>query len=104
MNGKLYVVHILAQTYVETTVAVIAESQEEAKHMALRDVSVDTDGWVHDDPVHQDMEILGVTEETWAQVHEARQKHLLGPHLQIGDRTHLGVLPVDFKSVPGFCV
>ena len=82
MNGKPYVVWILAKTYVETSVAVIAKSEEEATRMALRGVSADTDGWVHDNPVHDDLEVLNVSEETWAQVHQARQTHLLGPRLQ----------------------
>ena len=42
MNGKPYVVWILAKTYVETSVAVIAKSEEDATRMALRGVSADT--------------------------------------------------------------
>ncbi len=46
--------------------------------MALRGVSGDTD---HDSPVLDDLEVLHVSQETWDQVHEARQTHLLGPRL-----------------------
>ena len=82
MDGKPYVVQILAKTYVETTVAVIAESEEDATRMALHGVCGHKDGWVHDSPVHDGLEVLNVSEETWDELQYAYQTHLLGPRLQ----------------------
>ena len=80
MNGKLYQVHILAKTFVDTTVAVMAESEEEATRMALDGVNGQPDRWVHCSPVH-DLEVLNVSQETWDQIHETDQTHLLDPRL-----------------------
>ena len=62
MNGKLYQVQILAKTFVDTTVAVMAESEEEATRMALDGVNGQPDRWVHCSPVH-DLEVLNVSQE-----------------------------------------
>lgn len=80
MNGKLYQVQILAKTFVDTTVAVMAESEEEATRMALDGVNGQPDRWAHCSPVH-DLEVLNVSQETWDRIHETDQTHLLDPGL-----------------------
>ena len=82
MNGKPYVVTIEGTICVDTTVAVIAESEEEAERTALRGVRCETEEWLRagflcDDPV-----VTDVSEETWDELQCADQKHLLGPRPQ----------------------
>ena len=48
MNGKPYVVKIVASVWVDTTVAVMAKSEEEAARMALAGVDCDTEAWLRD--------------------------------------------------------
>ena len=83
MNGKRYVVSVWGKIWVETTVAVIAESEEEASRLALSGLRVDTDEWVHwegliDEPVVTDVSFRTIEEDLeWAD-----QKHLVGPRLK----------------------
>ena len=82
MNGKPYVVTIVGNISVDTTVAVIAESEEEAEGMALRGVRCDTEEWLRDNFLYDDPVVSDVSEETWDDIQCADQKHLLPPRLQ----------------------
>ena len=79
MNGKPYVVTIVGKIYVDTTVAVIAESEEKAERMALHGVRGDTEEWLRDDCLYDDPVVTDVSEETWDELQHADQRHLLGP-------------------------
>ena len=78
MNGKPYVVTIGGKVYVDTTVAVIAESEEEAARIALRGFRDDTEAWLRDNRLCDDPVVTDVSEETWDELQCADQKHLLG--------------------------
>ena len=82
MNGKPYVVTIVGKVSVDTTVAVIAESEEEAGRMALRGVRGETEEWLRDDCLYDDPVVTDISEETWDELQYADQKHLLGAELQ----------------------
>ena len=82
MNGKPYVVTIWGKIHVDTTVAVIAESEEEAERVALHGVDCDTEAWLRDPNLYEDPVVSDVSEETWDELQCADQKHLLGPRLQ----------------------
>ena len=84
MNGNL--VWILAKTSAETTVAVMAESEEEAERMALHGALGDTTRWLHHELLCDDPIMTDVSEESWDELQYADQKHLLGP--QPGGSTH----------------
>ena len=79
MNGKPYVVTIVGKIPVDTTVAVIAESEEEAVKAALDGVLDDTTGWLHHDLLCEDPVVTDISEETWDELQYADQKHLVGP-------------------------
>ena len=68
MNGKPYVVTIVGKVYVDTTVAVMAESEEEAERIALRG---DTEEWLRDDCLSGDPVVTDVSEETWDELQYA---------------------------------
>ncbi len=82
MNGKSYVVTIVGTISVDTTVAVIAESEEEAARRALDGALGDTTRWLHNEFLCDDPEVSDVSEETWDELQFADQKHLLGPRPQ----------------------
>jgi len=79
MNGKTYVVAIESTVCVDTTVAVIAESEEEAKRMALRGVRCDPEEWLRNNCLYGDLVVTDISEETWDELQCADQKHLLAP-------------------------
>ena len=55
MTGDQRVVAaIVGKVFVDTTIAVIAESEKEAERMAFRGVSGDSDRWDRDSPAHDD--------------------------------------------------
>ena len=81
MNGKPYVVTIVGRISVDTTVAVIAESKEEAARRAVHGVLHDTTEWLHHESLEDDPVVFDVSEETWDELQYANQKHLLGPRL-----------------------
>ena len=82
MNGKPYVVTIVGTICVDTTVAVIAESEEEAARRALDGALFDTTRWLHHEFLCDDPVVSDVSEETWDELQCADQKHLLDPQLQ----------------------
>ncbi len=82
MSGKPYVVSIMGTISVDTTVAVMANSEEEAARMALDGVDGDTEAWLRDPNFYEDPVVSDVSEETWDELQYADQKHLLGPRLQ----------------------
>ncbi len=82
MNGKPYLVTIVGTISVDTTVAVIAESEEEAARRALDGVLCDTTRWLHHEHLCDDPVVTDISEETWDELQYADQKHLLGPRLQ----------------------
>ena len=82
MNGKPYVVKIVGSVWVDTTVAVMAKSEEEAARMALDGVDCNTEAWLRDPNLYEDPVVTDVCEETWDELQYADQKHLLGPRLQ----------------------
>ena len=79
MNGKPYVVTIVGKISVDTTVAVIAESEEEAERMALHGALGDTTRWLHHELLCDEPVVTDVSEESWDELQYADQKHLLGP-------------------------
>ena len=82
MNGKPYVVTIVGTISVDTTVAVMAKSEEEAARMALDGVDCDTEEWLCDPDLYEDPVVTDVREESWDELQWADQTHLLGPRLQ----------------------
>ena len=78
MNGKPYVVTISSTICVDTTVAVVAESEEEAERMALGGVRRDPEEWLRGNCLYGDLEV-DISEETWDELQYADQKHLLAP-------------------------
>ena len=82
MNGKPYVVTIVGTISVDTTVAVIAKSEEEAARRALHGVQGDTTEWLHHESLVDDPVVFGVSQETWDELQYTDQKHLLGPRPQ----------------------
>ena len=82
MNGKPYVVKIGGSVRVDTTVAVMAKSEEEAARMALDGVDCDTEAWLRDPNLYEEPVVTDISEETWDELQYADQKHLLGPRLQ----------------------
>ena len=75
-------VTIYGKVNVDTTVAVIAESEEEAERIALRSFRDDTEEWLREDGLCDDPVVTHVSQETWDELQYADQKHLLGPRLQ----------------------
>ncbi len=82
MNGKPYVVTIVGTISVDTTVAVMAKSEEEAARMALDGVDCDTEAWLRDPDLYDDPVVTDIREETWDELQYADQTHLLAPRLQ----------------------
>ena len=82
MNGKPYVVTIVGKISVDATVAVIAESEEEAARRALHGALGDTTRWLHHELLCDDPVVADISEETWDELQYADQQHLLGPRLQ----------------------
>ena len=82
MNVKPYVVTIVGSVWVDTTVAVMAKSEEEAARMALDGVDCDTEEWLRDPDLYEDPVVTDVREESWDELQWADQTHLLGPRLQ----------------------
>ena len=76
MNGKPYVVSIHGTVYVDTTVAVVAESEEDAVTKALAGVRTDTYEWLHSG-LADDLTVGDVSEESWEELIFADQRHLL---------------------------
>ena len=79
---KPYVVCIQGQISVDTTVAVIAESEKEAEHMALDGVRCDPEEWLRGECLDDDPVVREVLDGTPLELAWADQKHLLGPQLQ----------------------
>ena len=82
MRQKHYVVTVGGSVWVDTTVAVMAKSEEEAARMALDGVDCDTEEWLRDNFLYDDPVVSDVSEETWDEIQYADQKHLLPPRLQ----------------------
>ena len=79
MSGKPYVVTIVGSVLVDTTVAVMAKSEEEAARMAFDGAHYDPTEWLHWGVLGTDPVVVDVSEETWDELQYADQKHLLGP-------------------------
>ena len=82
MRQKYYMVTIAGNVWVDTTVAVMAKSEEDAARMALDGVHCDTERWRHDSCLYENPTASDVSEETWDELQYADQKHLLGPRPQ----------------------
>ncbi len=82
MTGKPYVVTIVGKVFVDTTIAVIAESEKEAERMALEGVPYDTEEWLRQNFLYDDPVVTDISEESWDELQWADQTHLLGPRLQ----------------------
>ena len=81
MNRKNYLVTVWGKIAIETTVAVMADSEEEATRIALGGVRCNTEEWLHYESLIDDPIVTDVSEETWDEVQDADQKHLVGPQL-----------------------
>ncbi len=79
MRKKHYVVTVGGSVWVDTTVAIVAKSEEEAISLALDGVDCDTEKWFHTPNLWGDPTVTDVSEETWDELQCADQKHLLGP-------------------------
>ncbi len=79
MTQKYYMVTVGGSVWVDTTVAVMAKSEEEAARKALAGVDCDTEAWLRAPNLYGDPTVTDVSEETWDEMQYADQKHLLGP-------------------------
>ena len=79
MRQTYYVVTVGGSVWVDTTVAVMARSEEEAVRLALDGVDRDTGAWLRAPNLYGDPTVTDVSEETWDELQYADQKHLLGP-------------------------
>ena len=73
-----YLVTVGASVWVDTTVAVMAKSEEEAARLALDGVDCDTARWLRSPNLHGDPTVADVGEQTWDELQSADQTHLLG--------------------------
>lgn len=64
---------------VDTTVAVLAKSEEEAARKALKGVDCDTEVWLRYPHLFEGPIVDDVSEEKGDELQYADQKHLLGP-------------------------
>ena len=81
MTQKCYVVTICGNVSVDTTVAVLAKSELEARRLALKGVDCDTEAWLRDPCLYEEPIVSDVSEETWDELQYADQKHLMNPPL-----------------------
>ena len=79
MTQKYYLVTVVGSVWVDTTVAVMANSEEQAARIALDGVDCDTERWLRHPELSEDPVVTDVSEETWDELQYADQKHLLGP-------------------------
>ncbi len=77
ISGEAFVVTVSGRIAVEATVAVIAESEEEASRLALSGLRVDTKEWLHQESHVNDPVATDVTREN--ELRSADQKHLVSP-------------------------
>ena len=80
-------VTVVGSVWVDTTVAVMAKSEEEAARVALDGVDCDTEAWLRDPSLYDDPTVTDVSEETWDELQYADQKHLLGPQRAVSGPT-----------------
>ena len=78
MKKKYFVVTIAGTVLVDTTVAVMAESDQEAARMALEGVHQDATRWLNWGFLADDPTVADVSEEAWDALQCADQQHLLG--------------------------
>ena len=79
MNDKPHLVTIAGTVPVDTTVAVMAKSEEDAARMALDRARYDPTQWLNYGFLANDPVVADVSEETWDGLQDADQQHLLGP-------------------------
>ena len=73
-----FIVTLVGQIFVDTTVAVIAESGEDAAEKALRGSHWDPSRWLSYNSFEEDPIVADVSEEAdWGELEYADQKHLL---------------------------
>ena len=77
MTQRYYMVTVGGSVWVDTTVAVIARSEEEAARIALDGVDCDPEAWLRAPNLYGDPTVTDVREETWDELQYADQKHLL---------------------------
>ena len=87
MRQKYYIVKVVGSVWVDTTVAVIAKSEDHAAKVALDGVDCDTEAWRRDPNLYDDPTVIDVSEETWDELQYADQKHLLGPRRAVSGPT-----------------
>ena len=78
MRKEYYVVTVVGTVPVDTTVAVMAKSEDEAARMALDGVHNDPTEWLNYGVLADDPVVAHVCEETWDELWYADQQHLLG--------------------------
>ena len=79
MKGQGYVVSIGGWIWADTTVAVVAKSEEDAKRKALAGAHYDSWAWLHNDDFREDPWVTDVGEEVSDELQDADQTHLLNP-------------------------
>ena len=84
-GDKPFVVHFGGWIWVDTTIAVIAPTAEEAQKKALAGVQCDPTEWLHESIFLEEPFITDVSEESdWEELDYADQKQLLRPRLLEG--------------------
>ena len=81
MSAKHYVVTIAGKIAVDTTFAVIAESEEEAARLVLEGACYDTKEWLHQEHLIDNPVVTDVSQESREELEYADHKHLVGPLL-----------------------
>ena len=79
MKGQGYVVSLGGWIWADTTVAVVAKSEEDAKRKALAGAYYDSREWFQNYDFREDPWVTDVSEETPGELEYADQKHLLKP-------------------------
>ena len=72
-----YVVTITGRVYVDCTIAVLADSREDAARQAREGVNPDTSEWLHYRQSADELVVSDVSEERSEELAYADQKHLL---------------------------
>ncbi len=84
-KNRPFIVSFGGWIWVDTTVAVISTSAEEARKKALAGVHNDATEWLHNNSFREDPFITDVSEEAdWDELTYADQKQLLQPKLLDG--------------------
>ncbi len=79
MRQEHFVVTVAGTVVVDTKVAVMAKSSEEAGRIAVEGVECDLEKWLHSSDFYEAPTVVDVSEGTWDDLQCADQQHLLGP-------------------------